>query len=311
MRSVRAGRPAESSGPAAAPGRAVIELTADVAAFAREAGPLLRARIERNVLATVLAGIVEGRFADPPPWFALVRGDHGHLRGVALRTPPRTLLCTALDADDARELMAAWLRRDPGVSGASADPDTARALAAAWTAATGGTTRLDTAMALHVADAITDPPRPAPGILARADSAQLGRVVAWWGAFERDVDVGPRAPGEAAIAARAAVAAGRAFLWEDAGEPVSLVSHSPAVAGVPRLGPVYTPPAHRRRGYAGTAVAQLSRRLLVAGAPRCMLFTDLANPTANRIYAEVGYRRVGDWEEHGFSPPEDRAADGP
>jgi len=28
-----------------------------------------------------------------------------------------------------------------------------------------------------------------------------------------------------------------------------------------------------------------------------MLFTDLANPTSNKIYAEVGYRRVGDWEE--------------
>ncbi len=104
---------------------------------------------------------------------------------------------------------------------------------------------------------------------------------------------------------------GGAFLWEDAGEPVSLVAHSPAVAGVPRLGPVYTPPSHRRRGYAGTAVALLSRRLLDAGAPCCMLFTDLANPTANRIYAEVGYCRVSDWEEHGFSPPADRASDRP
>ena len=31
-----------------------------------------------------------------------------------------------------------------------------------------------------------------------------------------------------------------------------------------------------------------------------MLYTDLANPTANKIYAEVGYRRFGDWEEHAF-----------
>lgn len=29
-----------------------------------------------------------------------------------------------------------------------------------------------------------------------------------------------------------------------------------------------------------------------------MLFTDLANPTSNRIYAAVGFRRVADWEEH-------------
>ncbi len=37
----------------------------------------------------------------------------------------------------------------------------------------------------------------------------------------------------------------------------------------------------------------------------CMLYTDLANPTSNKIYAEIGYRRVGDWEEHEFkSAPE-------
>jgi hypothetical protein len=36
-----------------------------------------------------------------------------------------------------------------------------------------------------------------------------------------------------------------------------------------------------------------------------MLFTDLANPTSNKIYAEVGYRRFGDWEEeHSFAPPD-------
>ena len=31
-----------------------------------------------------------------------------------------------------------------------------------------------------------------------------------------------------------------------------------------------------------------------------MLYTDLSNPTSNKIYAEVGYRRFADWEEHAF-----------
>jgi predicted GNAT family acetyltransferase len=65
---------------------------------------------------------------------------------------------------------------------------------------------------------------------------------------------------------------------------------------------VYTPPHRRRRGYAGSAVAAASRRALAGGATTCMLFTDLANPTSNKIYAEVGYRRAGDWEEHAFEP---------
>jgi len=79
-------------------------------------------------------------------------------------------------------------------------------------------------------------------------------------------------------------------LWED-GRPVSLASFgNPTPNGI-RIGPVYTPPEYRRRGYASALVAELSERLL-AGRRFCFLFTDLANPTANRIYEQIGYRRV-------------------
>jgi hypothetical protein len=91
------------------------------------------------------------------------------------------------------------------------------------------------------------------------------------------------------------------MVWDD-GQPVSMIGLAPEVAGVVRIGPVYTPPPHRRRGYAGSAVAAASRRALAGGAARCMLFTDLANPTSNKIYAEVGYRRVADWEEIALEP---------
>lgn len=92
----------------------------------------------------------------------------------------------------------------------------------------------------------------------------------------------------------------RLFVWDHHG-PVSMVGTAPVVGAVAWVGPVYTPPAHRCRGYAGSAVAAVSRRALVAGARRCVLFTDLANPTSNKIYAELGYRRVTDWEEHEFA----------
>ena len=54
---------------------------------------------------------------------------------------------------------------------------------------------------------------------------------------------------------------------------------------------------------AATALGRdrVSRRLLTSGAPRVALdHGDLANPTSNPIYAEVGYRRVGDWEHRRF-----------
>ena len=32
-----------------------------------------------------------------------------------------------------------------------------------------------------------------------------------------------------------------------------------------------------------------------------MLYTDLANPTSNKIYADVGYGRIAEWEERVFT----------
>jgi predicted GNAT family acetyltransferase len=56
---------------------------------------------------------------------------------------------------------------------------------------------------------------------------------------------------------------------------------------------VYTPPAERRRGWAGNGVAEVSRRILAQGARAC-LFTDQDNPTSNKVYAALGYRPVVD-----------------
>jgi predicted GNAT family acetyltransferase len=61
-----------------------------------------------------------------------------------------------------------------------------------------------------------------------------------------------------------------------------------------RIGPVYTPPDERRRGYGSALTAALTQQLLDGGRRFCFLFTDLANPTSNRIYQQIGYRAVSD-----------------
>jgi hypothetical protein len=66
------------------------------------------------------------------------------------------------------------------------------------------------------------------------------------------------------------------------------------------VGPVYTPPERRGRGYATSLVAQISQQLLASGRQFCTLFTDLANPTSNSIYQKIGYRPVGDYTVYRF-----------
>ena len=78
-----------------------------------------------------------------------------------------------------------------------------------------------------------------------------------------------------------------------------------------RVGPVYTPPELRGRGYASNLVAAASQAALDDGRRALFLFTDLANPTSNRIYQAIGYEPVRDVDEWSLDPPpSDGAASG-
>jgi len=268
-------------------------LTRDAEEFAARTERLLSERIECNVLATVLMRLQAGGLRDPGPLFAYGLATGDEVGFAALRTPPFPLLASPLE-DDARAFVEQWLKEDPEVAAVTGVPDTARAIAAAWARCTGGTTRIRMHEAMHVLVEVRDPPRPAPGTLRVADPDDRDLLVGWMEEFVHEANLAGAA--QAAAMVDGSMRRQGLLVWED-GRPVSMIGVNPAVAGVVRIGPVYTPPPCRGRGYAGSAVAAASRRALAGSAERCMLFTDLANPTSNKIYAEVGYRRVGDWEE--------------
>ncbi len=138
---------------------------------------------------------------------------------------------------------------------------------------------------------------------ATEDDAEL--VLAWFGAFHAEADEqAGREPdptsGEhntlASVLVR--IREGVEWLWE---MPDGTVAHLTGAGlpsyGVSRIGPVYTPREFRGRGIASYVVGEVTRRGLEAGNRMC-LFTDLANPTSNRIYAGLGYEPVVDMAEH-------------
>lgn len=85
------------------------------------------------------------------------------------------------------------------------------------------------------------------------------------------------------------LAQGLLWLWQDDSEIVWLAGVSQPAAGVARVGPVYTPPARRRRGYGAAVTARASQAGIVVGASHVVLYTDLSNPTSNSIYQSIGY----------------------
>ncbi|OLC52185.1 MAG: hypothetical protein AUH85_17685 [Chloroflexi bacterium 13_1_40CM_4_68_4] len=126
-------------------------------------------------------------------------------------------------------------------------------------------------------------------------------VAGWFHAF--GVEAQPHlvtAREDARANAEGWIARGGLRVWEDGGEVVSMAGSSgPTPHGI-RVGAVYTPPDKRRRGYASALVAALSQEQLDAGKRFCFLYTDLANPTSNKIYMDIGYEPVSDVDEYRF-----------
>jgi predicted GNAT family acetyltransferase len=84
-------------------------------------------------------------------------------------------------------------------------------------------------------------------------------------------------------------------VWEDeSGNAVSVAGRGRPTSGVVRVGPVYTPPEHRRCGYGAAVTAEASRRALADGSSQVVLFTDLSNPTSNAIYRRIGFEPMAD-----------------
>jgi uncharacterized protein len=101
--------------------------------------------------------------------------------------------------------------------------------------------------------------------------------------------------------ASGAIASGSVFLWED-GSTASMACLSRETPNGRAIGPVYTPPALRRRGHATRLVAELAQQVLASGKHFVCLFTDDANATSNHIYESIGFRVVCRFDAYALVP---------
>jgi GNAT superfamily N-acetyltransferase len=135
------------------------------------------------------------------------------------------------------------------------------------------------------------------GTLRPATSQDLDLVCRWSDGFA--LETGGFVAGHDAVRDR--VRRREVWLWDDGG-PVAMAAAKAPVASVSRVGPVYTPPESRGRGFAGAAVATLSAQLLSSVATTCILYTQLSNPTSNSVYRRIGYEPVIEVLRYRFIP---------
>lgn len=267
--------------------------------FQRRAEPFLVAHeAEHNLMLGIVSTLVRGSgFSDEPPYLAVVEDDDGALIAAALRTPPFNVTLSLIPDDARREQAVAALVEDlrarygqlPGVT---ADAAIARAFADEWLRVTGEPYRVTMAERIYQLDTVI-PVSGVPGILREATPDDRDLLITWLDAFQREAILGVVTPPEQLVDQLFTSSARRMFLWVD-GEPVAMAGTGAQTPHGARIGPVYTQPQLRGRGYASACTAALSQLLLDEGRRFCFLYTDLANPTSNKIYQAIGYRPVSD-----------------
>ena len=282
-----------------------VERLPDAPAFLEVAGPYLERReAEHNLLFGIAANLIRDpdRPMTGPPLFAAVRRDHDVV-AAALMTPPFNIVVSWTDDPGAIPALAGELvHARIVIPGITAPPEIASAFAAAWAGLGGPTARRTMAERIYRVERVT-PPRDVSGTLRIADERDRELLRSWTHEFLIEA-LGRPDPHEAHDVVDGALRTGTRtfYLWEHDGRPVSMAGVTgPTPHGI-RVGPVYTPPADRGHGFASAVTAAASQAQLDQGRRFVFLFTDLDNPTSNKIYQAIGYQPVIDIDQWSFEP---------
>ena len=276
----------------------------DVLTFLAEAGPFLA---EREAEHNLLFGICSLLIRDPAPFgegpaYLAIAETEGRIVGAAIRTPPHNLVLSETDDLAVIEPLVRDVRDAVGtLPGVLGPGKTASAFVRAWREHEGGGATLTMSNRIYRASMAT-PPSGVAGAMRRYRDDDHDLTIRWFDAFLKEAlpDEAMREPTEALLRRRLDDPDGGLRLWEDEGRPVSLAGFGSRTPNGIRVGPVYTPPDSRRKGYAGALVGWMTAALLEGPHRYCFLFTDLANPTSNGIYQRIGYEAVTDVDQYAF-----------
>ncbi|MFB8005956.1 GNAT family N-acetyltransferase [Nocardia sp. NPDC056000] len=277
--------------------RYTVEVTSDPKQFKDAAfESLMRDPVRHTLILSNVQDRVTGLVVHPSPsFFAVVRAD-AVVVGALMRTPGRRILATELPFAAIEMAVTALGPVIPDAPGVFGPPESAAEFARQWTALRGNEFRANNSIRSYQLDTLR--PAYAPGRPRRGTADDLALCLRWTDEFATEIAEPPMTHND--VDAR--IRAGRWWLWEHDGQPVSLAGHSVTLFGMTRLGPVYTPRLTRGHGYASALTSHVSSEILAEGSRPC-LNADVANPTSNKIYQALGYEPVGDYINYDFVRP--------
>ena len=242
------------------------------------------------VFHNLVLSILHARAAQGDPgryWMAIQRDD---TVGVVVQSPltfPATL--TPMEPSVATAVADAITEAGIALPGINGDAATAAMFAGQWSERSQSAATPFQGNRLYELLEIGEVP-DIEGKLRQAGPKERSLMILWARAFQNEIG---ESANDTELRVDRGLAAGHLWLWDLGGETVSMAVSREPVLGVVRLSGVYTPPEKRKHGYAGACVHALSKQLADAGY-RCILYTDLGNPTSNSIYRRIGYRAVAE-----------------
>jgi predicted GNAT family acetyltransferase len=242
------------------------------------------------VLHNLILSILHARAAHGDPgryWIAL----HGEATvGVVVQSPveyPATL--TPMGPRAVMALVDAIAEAGVTLPGVNGDAATAASFAGQWSERCKSAAVPFQGTRLYELLELGEVPR-VQGHLRQAGPGDRDLMILWTRAFQNEIG---ESANDTELRVDRALATGQIWLWNQNGETASMAVGREAVQGVVRLSGVYTPPEKRKHGYAAACVHALSKHLRGCEY-RCILYTDLGNPTSNSIYRRIGYKAVGE-----------------
>ncbi|MFJ7934710.1 GNAT family N-acetyltransferase [Sporosarcina sp. NPDC096371] len=274
---------------------------ADVHEFALQVEPILAEGEDvYSLFSGVLQAIKAGRYENP--FMATIEED-GRVLALFQMTPPHPLNLIFVDEKRVEEsmdlLIKKLLQHEIEISSVISLKAWAYCFVEKWEAQTGMTHQLLMDQGLYRLDEVNETLLQSPGSWRFADEGDCSIIEKWYTIFEEDTGLPITRIEDVKKRVAAFLSEREVFLWEHGGKVVSMMKKSrPSKHGV-TVSLVFTPHEERKKGYARTMVASCSTELLKSY-DFCVLYTDLMNPTSNKIYQEIGYKRIADSVQLGF-----------
>lgn len=272
----------------------VLKVYDDPQTFWYEASPHLKKEESKNSLILGMSNIFRSEPKDCVYQSALFRGDL--LRGAIVcsryRTNTNFLPSPVSNVDDALKLFTQFKSNNISITGIIGELSTANYYRKLFEIE-GLKTKIHLRQGIYSCNKVIEPKTERGIVFRKAEAKDVSKIGEWINLFHHEA-VPHDPPVNGFDLAETKISKNMVYVLERDGELVSMAGWNRDIGSSCSISLVFTPKHLRKNGYASVVTAELTNYFLNNGKKEITLYTDMSNPTSNKIYQNIGYKLVCD-----------------